>query len=185
MTDRVPGIAEMSTPRPVLHHEPFATLAPMTVDTLGRFAPGCSLFRDGTGGMARLTLGGGRVRVETESFEGNYVSMALDLPEPMAFDLDRSHDLRLGLTLSQEIAPPGSGYVRLNVDDSGAIWQQTVPLEIIHGAHEIALGPGWDLPLLPPQTQRKAWIDLVLTELGNTGLTVSDLRITRGHMLVL
>lgn len=185
MTDPVPGIGALGRPRPVLHHEPFATFAPASVDTLGQFAPGCSLFRDGHNGMARLTLAPGQVRVDTEGFDGAYVSLALDLPAAMAQDLDPSHDLRLGLTLSHETAPPGAGYVRLNVDDGGPIWQQTVPLVILHGAHEIALGPGHTLPPRPSHHARKAWIDLVLTELGDSGLTVSDLRITRGHMLVL
>lgn len=189
--DGLPNLGAFGQPQPRLSHVPSpwtGNQQPFATTSQGRFATDCSLFHDGNNtDSVALQLDGIRAGLSIAQFGGGYVSLALDLPDAMAVDLSRDHDLRVMTTLAS--APPqpmpGGGYLRLCVDDGGTLWQHTVPLFIQSGAQSVALGPGQILPDPLPFTPRKAWVDLVLTHVAGSAIGIESVTITRGPMPVL
>lgn len=185
-----PGIGAFRQPRPTLSHVPTPWReagAAQWINATGHFTEDAGFFHDG-GDQSdiALCLEETQARLEARAFVGEYASLALALPATMGEDLSRDHDLRVALTLHEGpgTACPGEGYVRLSVDDAGALWQQSVPLPMVFTPQRLALGPGPSLPDPLPNATRRVWIDVVFTKFDHCSVILRSLAVTRAPMPV-
>ncbi|MEM8554580.1 MAG: DUF6478 family protein [Pseudomonadota bacterium] len=176
-------------PQPRLRHVPSPWSVGFEQDMVsvkGHFCDDVGFFHDGDGG-AGLDASDQTVTLMVGEFTGSYASLALALPDGMAADLDHSHDLRVHLTVAeaQGLTLPGVGLVRVNIDDLSGPWQRAYPWDITLGTVDIPLGPGPEAPRLQRKTNRRAWVDLLLTTPRHCGLVLSHVSLTRAPAPVL
>lgn len=178
---RPPNIGRFAVPRPRLVHRPDLQIGGNTpVTDPGRLGPDIAFFHDGTTGV-NVTRNSASLLVATAGFDGSYVSFALDLPSDMADDLNPEHDLRLRVTLGVDRygARPGACHARLCVQDNGEPWRMTVPFPAETASFNLPVGPDETLPPPIPGVARKAWVDLVISDLPACLVLVSALALTR------
>jgi hypothetical protein len=148
--------------------------------------PGLSLHHDCPRGQVHVDpLPGPGFRLSPQGFDGSFLSLALDLPQPALDGLRRHHIV--GLAVSIDSLAPVTTYGRLNIlhGPNTEVLLRALPVAACGrpGTRIVA----FDLAEteLDDWRQSRGWLDLIFESPGDTGLQINDIALHRRPRAVL